>query len=321
MKHRPALLRIVEDALASGEISRGELENILAQQQGVAPKKAALNQVFYYLGGIIVLLGLFLLVSNYWAMFSSTMRIFITAGSTVVAYFAAIVLAEDECGVAVATPFFLIFALLVPIAVSVGFYELGAIPIGFNDTYLAGFSLVACAWAFYCYRRTVLLPFVVLYGSLYYLSLLKYSAYLDQSAYSHEYHLIAYLLLGILFTKTLYQKFLLSRPGFAKAMSRIGMSIVLIALLMLCSKGMLWSVFWKIAMLGVLVLNFSLALHRQDYYLRVFGFFIFILYVVQFTQEYFSSSLGWILSLIIAGLCIIAGAFLFFRKDTRNVRT
>jgi hypothetical protein len=312
--HRSALLTIVQDALDTGEISRRDLEAILERQQQPLQKASSLTQIFSYLGGIIILLGLLLLASNYWGVFNSPMRMLISSGGVLTAYLAAVILAEDERLMPIATPFFLIFALFLPVAITVAFYEAGALLISFNLSYVFSLSLFACAWVFYCYRRTPLLVFVVLYASLYYLSLLKDWASFASIYHAIEYYLVAILLLGMVYAFYLYRYWQDRRPGLAKALSRIGMFLVLFSLLSLRAKYIEWHGFWEVCAIAGLMINFSLAVKRQDNFLRVLGFIVFINYVFSFTADYFSDSLGWILSLIIAGLLIIAGAFLCFHK-------
>ncbi|MCD6047302.1 MAG: hypothetical protein K0S08_949 [Gammaproteobacteria bacterium] len=313
-QQRSELLATVQNALSTGEVSRKDLEAILECQQGQQVKASSFTQVFYYLGGVITLLGILLLVGSYWGVFVSSERILISSGSALTAYLAAIILAEDDRLASVAAPFFLIFALLLPGAIAVALFELGALIKSFNASYILSLSLFGCIWAFYCYRFTSLLVFVVLYASLYYFSLLKSWDSFASVFHAIEYYLVATLLLGIVYTSYLYNYWREQRQGFAKALSRIGMILVLSSLLSLREQYIDWHGFWEFAAMAGLAINFLLAVKRQDNFLRIIGFIAFINYIFAFTKTYFLDSLGWTLSLIISGLLIIAGAFLFFQR-------
>lgn len=316
MRHnKSALLSIIREALNSGEISEQDLASVVKYQQKSNEHSSVLSQFLYYLGGIIILVGLLILIHNFWATFNATNRILIAAGAPLVAYLAAIILAEDYRLSTVATPFFLLFSLLVPIAFSVSFYEAGAIFQSFNTSILSAFSLVACFWAFRCYRRTDLLVFVIFYASVFYFSLLKYWSALENSSWSEEYHLLAGFFLALVYLFILRPAWM-SRPGLAKALLRIGMLMIFFVLLLLREPQMHWHVLWDLFMPICLFLNFMLSFRLQDKILMVLGWLVFVLYVFAFTSDYFAHSLGWPFSLVIMGLLVVA--LTFFLKMKRS---
>ena len=166
MRHnKSALLTIVAEAVDSGEISAHDLLNIIEAQKKPA-QSTSVNKLLYYLGGIIILLGLSILVGNYWTGFTTTVHLFIAVGVPLVAYGVGIVLAEEPRFYLVATPFFLLFTVLLPFAFAVGFYEAHALSLSFNASYLMGLSFLACLWAFRCYSRTELLVFVIFFPNI-----------------------------------------------------------------------------------------------------------------------------------------------------------
>jgi hypothetical protein len=315
MKHnKSALLSIIRDAVSSGEISRSDLEFIIQSQKTSTHQPSSMLQLVYYLGGIIVLIGLLLLLTNQWSAFGSGTRVAIAGGAILLSYYAAVLFIQDVRWNALAKPFFLIFAILLPVALAVVLFEGKAIAQSLNESYIFGLSLIACGWAFYCYRRTEILVFVVLYASLYYFSLLQYC-----HECSRQTHLLTIMALGFVYTYNLFKLWQNTRPGLAKAMSRIGLLLVFFALFGLREKTMPWHFSWDVVLILFLWGSFSFAFHRQDIFLKILGFLAFILYIFCFTSDYLSHSLGWPLSLIITGLVIIGVSFWVWRRKTPYV--
>src|SRR3989304_9320318 len=81
------LIEEIKNAISKGELNKSEVIQALSvgnasddTAKDSVIKRMNLSEIFYYIGGIIVLIGLIVLVYQNWDNFAYAMRVFITFG-------------------------------------------------------------------------------------------------------------------------------------------------------------------------------------------------------------------------------------------------
>lgn len=120
--------------------------NLVGQQVGVnkiseMKKSVSVANVFYWVGGLILMIGIAVMVSNYWSDLSSIVRVAITLGLSII-FFASGALISDENHLSTVSKIMqVISGILFPIGIATVISENGLSDI-FKITVLAGISLI-----------------------------------------------------------------------------------------------------------------------------------------------------------------------------------
>jgi uncharacterized integral membrane protein len=95
------LITELKSAISSGALSKVEILQALSVENtdtvgtgNTIIKRLNLSEVFYYIGGIIILIGLIVLVNQNWDSFTYPLRVFITFGMGLAFFISAILLSK-----------------------------------------------------------------------------------------------------------------------------------------------------------------------------------------------------------------------------------
>lgn len=274
--------------------------------------KASLAEVFYFIGGGIVVLAVFILVGMSWDNLASPLRLLLTLGLSAAAYATGWSFSKNPATSKVAVAFYLIFCALLPVGIftaldTMGFGDASA---GLQTTVslVASSSLLAL---FYASRRVVFLLFGIIYSTWLFFSLLSLlvgqanGALANLNLYEYGFLVsgLGYLLLAyVVSTRNRLQQL----SGFLYSFGAI---FFLGAVLWLGGWTPDNNLFWELIaplLIGA-VIYLSVRLSRTS--LLVWGNILLVIYILKLSSEFFADSLGWPIILMIVGLAVIGISF------------
>jgi hypothetical protein len=304
--------------IAGGEVSRREVarrlglgdlaaESPRAEQVSSLARRMTLTRVFYYLGGLIVLIGIGFLIYQIWEDIGSVGHVLVTLGFAIVLYIVGTIFmksyAESEVGVVM----HILGALLMPTGVYVLLFELNRDPIALEwivSWIFLGVTLMY-AISYFLNRHPVFTFFSVVYGTgmLYAFStaILNFPGE-DFFAYLTMAIGVGYMLLARGFKNT--RNSVLS--GFFSAFGSLGF-------LGAAFSRVFDSLFWQLLFLALVSGGIILSLRMKSKAVLIFSTLFLIAHIVFLTSEYFADSVGWPVALIILGFVIIGVGYASFR--------
>ncbi len=318
------LLAAVAKAGKSGKLSESELLSAFRSEQELLEKptghKLNIISILYALGGLIIVVGIILFFQQQWETLSQTAKILVTLGSGIAAYLAGIFLTRATGFLGVATSFFLIFALVSPFGIFITLDTLhyDSPIIGYDNVIFSLMFLWVLA-SFLLLKINIFRVFSVIFGSLLFFSatgaLLERNPAIELSK-AFEYRFlflgVSYVLLGHAWSKT--------APILTKWMYALGTAMFLGAALALGgyapSANKAWEILYVGLNFGVLFLSVTL----KSRAMLVIGSLYLMGYILKITAEYFSDSLGWPISLVLAGFALIAVGYVAFSMNQKYIK-
>jgi MFS family permease len=305
------ILNSVRQLAAQNLLNKQELlEAFYGSSENSSVKAEAglkISDILYFIGAAIIFLGVSVLVYQNWDVYNSITRIAITIGSCLAAFIVAIVLNKYENFQKASNGFFMLFGLLAPLALNVVFFESG-VDYATNSIQAAIFAILAAVFAsaFYYFRKTILLLFLILFSSglfHFVINLLVGSNFSSEDQVKiYEYRFLilglGYMLLGYYFSSTLRKSLSGFLNGFGSLMF-LGSAMALGGYSP--NENIFWELIYPVLVFGLLFLSVYV---KSKAYL-VFGSLFLIGYILKLTGEYFTTGLGWPLALVLAGLAIM----------------
>jgi len=334
MATKEEVLQAVRELANLKVISQEEL--LGAYQQGVgvpsidAPvvtgltKKLTIADILYYIGGGIVFIGIAILIFQNWEILGVPARIMSTLGVGVAAYLAGLLFGRNEKMTGVSVAFFLISALVLPIGIAVTYFSAGidVDTIGFQ-VQISAILLVVYLLSRFVFRHTVFTLFSIIYGTWLYYVLTEYMlqgsgpVFEDWKFFAYRTLLagIVYILIGYWLDQRKDEESHLS--GFLYSFGVLGF---LGSALALGGYNPEQNVFWEIIFPGLVFAVLFLSVHLKSRSFLVFGTLFLMGYILKITAEYFTEGMGWPLSLVIAGLALIAVGYMSFRLNEKYIK-
>lgn len=317
MATKEEVLQLIKELAGQNSIKKDEI--LTAFNEGAYPagsamrKKLGMAEILYYIGGAIVFLGIAIFVTQNWSTLNTPTRILSTLGASVAAYFAALFLGVNGKTENVSLAFHLIAALVMPIGLSITFYEAGFDINGTGMQSLVSVILFAVyLLSFIAFRKSIFILFSIIFGTWLFFS---FTAFLVTGANSlswindfYSYRVmavgVAYILLGYYFSNTDKR----SLSGFLYSFGILGFLGSAMAL-----QG--WQPdqksFWEIIYPVLIFVTLFLSVYLKSKSFLTFGTIFLMAYIIKITSEYFSDSMGWPLSLVLIGFLLIASGYLF----------
>lgn len=316
MATKQEVLQQVKELARSKDITRDELlaafnsVDVVAAEPP-ASKKVGAADIFYYIGGGIVFLGIAILLAQNWSTLGFATKLLATLVSGIVAYVIGLLFSRDMRTQTASNPFFLISALVTPIGLYVVFDQVGMDTSSYSVQMLSATIMTgAYVASLLLFKRTVFALFSIIFGTWLYFSITGFMAGDSQYLASWKFDAyrvlvagLAYILLGYGLAKT---KFTALR-GFLYSFGLIG---VLGSAIVLSGWKPDENIFWVLLspILIFAALFMSIVLKSKAF--LVWGAIFLMIYVLKITAEYFSSGIGWPFALVMAGLAMIAIGFL-----------
>ncbi|MBI2334817.1 hypothetical protein HYU96_03360 [Candidatus Daviesbacteria bacterium] len=312
------ILQLIKTASSQKLISREELE--VAYEEGMDIKRdyatthhLSIIEVLYYIGGFIVFLGIAILIFQNWFTLNTFARLLATLGAGIAAYIVGVVFGRSKKLDPVGQAFHLIAALVMPIGLFVLLDTLNLkISSSANQTLLSAILFLAYIVSYFIYKKTIFIIFSIIFGTWLFFAFTNFligNNPLLKSFKLNEYKVLltglTYALLGYFFSKTENKR--LSSPLYG-----FGVLGFLGAALALGGWSPQQNIFWELVFPGIVFGVIFLSVYLRSTSFLTFGTIYLMAYILKITSEYFSKSLGWPLSLVLAGLGLILIGFVAF---------
>lgn len=321
---RQTILDLIKSNLASGAITQDDLRAMLdgasaprmsatsaAAMPAMVPVQAGegthmnVSKMLYYIGGLIVLIGIGVFVSQFWADIPSGTRILIALGGAIISYIIGLVLSKMDEKSEIATAFHLLGGVLFPFA---GITFLTELQIDSSwGTYAVLFGALTLLYVATMAIETypLITFFAIANGTTAIFSLAQFllqGQMIDDFYYYFGVVMGAsYLFMGTQFIGT-------KNDQITRALFFIGSVWVLGGAFMLYDTFPLWELVYPLLIAGMMALSINV---KRMSVLLVSTFSI-MSYVAYITGKYFADSVGWPLSLIAIGLLFIATGYFSF---------
>lgn len=284
------------------------------KKDATASRHLSVSEVLYFIGGLIVFLGISILIYQHWSELNFFTRILATLGSAITAYIVGILFSKYEKLAMVGQAFYLISALVMPIGLYVLFDNLG-FKIGDNATLslISGILTVIYLGSFFIFRKIIFLIFGIGFSTWLFFSFTSFLIGSNPIATTfklNEYRVlltgITYMLLGYFFSNR-------EEKGLSGRLYELGVFGFLGAAMALGgwkpNQNMIWELLFPGLVFGVIFLSVKL---KAPGFLSFATLFL-MAYILKITSEYFADSLGWPLTLVISGLLLIVTGFISLR--------
>ena len=309
--NKQEVLEEVRRLSASQEISLQELTDAYSSTTVASAPATGLSQhiksseVFYYIGGLVVFLGISILLFQNWDFFNFPIKLLVTLGVALAMYVSGVLLASDEKYDALSTVFFMISALIMPVGLAILFDNLGLlVDTSSTQSIIAAVLLAMYVASYFAFQKQVFTVFNVIFGTWLFFAFTSFIV--GPNAYSYDFHFfeyrflitgIVYLFLGYYFAKLNNR---LSGPLYG-----FGTLFFLGAALALGgwtpNENVLWEIIFPALVIGLVY--FSIYLRSSS--ILVFGAIYLMVYIMKITSEYFAQGIGWPFALMIAGFLLM----------------
>lgn len=329
------LLYELKNALTRGEITQAELQSlapsqVLSSSTPVAHenRRVKYSEIFYFIGGFIVFLGLAILVFQNWRFLDVSIRLLATLGAAFAFYLSALLFYYyGESTRKVALAFFLMSTLMLPIGLGVYFYQYHFDILSYN--FIAPLICFALFFGtFYFVREEFFLALGVIFGTWLFFGGTNYLIAGNPVISKSDFYTYRALFSGLSYVFLGYYVSRL-RGSLSGNMYFFGILAILASVMSLMWTGhganVLLELIYPLILAGTFVL--SVFLRSQSF---LFWGVIFLMgYILRITSEYFANTIGWPIALVIVGLLFILIAYLAInfnkkylkRTDSGNLAT
>ncbi len=317
------ILLQVKTLVSANLLTKDELLKAYDEAQENKPRdvlniKIGVAESLYYIGGLIVFIGIVVLVFQNWESLDTFMRIFVTLGSGIAAFVVGLLLGLNKDTDPVGYAFHLIAALILPLGIFISFDAAGIEP------YSAGYMTIIFSILFFTYlasffllKKLIFIIFTIIFGSFLYFTLTNFilgSSPLVTDWSFNEYRVlvlgISYILLGYAFSKT-------DMKGFSGALYGFGVLGVLASTFALGGWSPKQNYMWEALFPGIALGSVFATFYFNSRAFILWGTLFLMIYILKITGEYFTDSLGWPLALVIAGLSLIGIGFMAFKLNEK----
>lgn len=304
--NKKELLNQLQKSINSGDVTKEEIINELSIHskfdQSNTKDGFQITKVLYILGGIVVVVGIILLISQVWGQLGSFGRVGITFGVGVCFNILSLFLLKDGANKSMGAVYSCIGGLLIPIGLFVLINEFQAGGV----LRMASFVAVAVSYAVLSrvYKYFTLSLFAVVHATVAIYLLLYHvnevvlgEVYGLNTSYNYLTILvgISYLLLSLVFAKDWNSK-LVPLLNFFGVTAFLGGAFSLV----------FNSPMWQLTFVAMLIASFILSVHMKSKAILIVSNAFVVFFISYISSEYFASSvLGWPLTLVILGSLFI----------------
>ena len=288
-------------------------------QPETPPHSTRLSLILYYIGGIVVFLGIIILIAQHWSSLNNFTKILLTLGSGIAAFMMGILLERGGHLNQLSQAFYFISGLITPVGVHITF-DIAGLDVGSNEiqTLISGLLFVTYMGSYLFFRKIIFLIFSIIFGTWFYVSfgnlLIAGHPLFDDwrfNAYRVLVIWLSYLFLGYQFSRTPSPHN--ARHTLSQWLLGIGVFGFLGTTLALGGWSPDQSVLWELLFPGLVVGILFLSIPLKNRSFLVFGSLYLMAYIVKISAEYFEKSLGWALCLVLMGFLLMGiGYFAFY---------
>lgn len=273
------------------------------------------------LGGLVVMTGIIVLITQNWDLLNTMARILVTLGSGIVAYTMGGAFHRRTDFPMVEHVAFVLSCFLIPVGLHVAFHEYGFdLGSAATQTMISILMTGLFAVSLFVFRSALFVLFLTLSATWFYFSLTNHlfpqsSVYYwqDFAEYRAMVASISWALLGYSLSPTHMDKI-------RRGLTIIGLAGFFTSALALSgyepNQNVMWELLYPLLTFGCIFLGVQI---RQTTYVTI-GSIAFMAYILKITAEYFSSQFGWPLALVVAGLLLIATGYATYTINKRFVK-
>lgn len=316
------VLSAVGELSRTDQISKEELLNAFSAAKGISAdgstgmeiieqqedaKHFNVSDVLYYIGGAVVFVGIAVMIGGSWDKLSDIARISVTLGLGLVFYIIGALLSNAARFGGISSAFFLTSGLAMPVGL---FVLLDALNIqtytAQSNVIISLIMIVAFLSSYFAFRKSVLTVFTILYSTWFFMS--ATNMLFDAGSLGWEYYVyrilavgLSYIAIGYAFSLNKQLKMLRGWLYSFGSLLFLGAAIAL--------PGTFWEIIYPGLIFGIIMLSIKM---KAKAFL-VWGSLFLMGYIGKITATHFSSGLGWPVSLMIAGLALVAiGYYAFY---------
>lgn len=290
-----------------------EGEVLQALHQGMGEKKPGtsapmLAEVLYYIGGIIIFIGIGVLVVQHWVDLNSFTRILVTLGTGLASYVTGVLFLQQEQSKKLSTPFFFLATILLPTGLFITFYEGGtALDTAATNSLISGLLLATYLASYLVFKRNFFLLFSIIYGTWLFFAITSLLFGGNPILIAWKFYAYRVLVAGL--------TLVLLGHSFRQAEHRrdltgllygAGIFAFLGAALSLGGWEPDQSMIWELIFPGLDLCVIFLGVALKSRIFLIIGALYLMAYILKITSEYFTEGFGWPLSLVLCGLAFIA---------------
>jgi hypothetical protein len=318
------ILEQLELLIKEGELTKEELLDIYQKfahtdLRETMSQQSRISNILYYIGGIVVFLGICIFVGTNWERLNQVTKILTTLGFSVAMHVAAVLLGFYKHLKKVADSFYFLSALVAPLGIFVTM-DLAGVNVNTAGMHsLIAAILFAVYGSSYFYdRRNIFVVLMIVFGTWLFFSFTTFVmggrpfSNWDFIKYRWLVAGLSYMLLGYAFVHT-------EKRRVSPWLYGLGVVAFLTAALCLGGWSPNQSMVWELLFPGVVFGIIFLSVYLKVKSFLVFGTMFLMIYILKITSEYFTSGFGWALSLIFVGFALMGVGYLAFYLNKKYV--
>lgn len=317
------LISELKSAISQGQITKDEILKEFSSDSVI--KRLNLSEVFYYIGGVIVLLGLIVLIGQNWVSFSYGLQILVTFGVGLAFFISASLLQKTEQVKNLSTVFYFLSGALIPFGYFVIFKDsISDSTFDFYNTLIPFLCLLQFGLTQFVLKKDVFTIFNTIFATWFFFSLSNHLMDANPDRFNANFHSYQIILVGISYTLIAYYLKVKGRlfSNWLNLLGTLGILGVGFHLNFLASGfyGPEASVIWLILYPLMLIASIVSSIYLKNSAFLFVGTLFLIAYLMRITGQYFSAVLGWPIALIVMGIVIMVLGYLAFHLNKKYIK-
>lgn len=310
---------IREGNLTKEEILEAYDNAISVGGQDLVNKQSRISNILYYIGGGIVFLGISIFIGTNWSELNDFTKILATMGTSVMMYFAGILLAQYKNMEKVCDAFYFLSALVAPLGIFVTM-DLAGIDTGTAGCHsaVAAILLIVNILSYFIDKRNVFYIFSVIFGSWFFFGFTTFIVG-GRPFTDWDYVKYRWLVAGLTHMTMGYALYATDKKFFTRYLYSFGVIEFLTAALCLGGYSPNQNLFWELTFPGITFGVIFLSVYLKSRAFLIFGTLYLMFYIFKITGEYFTSGFGWAFSLIIVGFALMGVGYLAFYVNKKYI--
>jgi uncharacterized membrane protein len=318
MYTKDQIIAVVKTGLDENVVSKSDFDFILGVDKENTKKAHIYNlaNIFYVIGGLIIILGAIIFVSMFWSDMGILSKMAVTLGIGLVAYVSGILLRKEQWRV-LSQVSFTASAILIPSGIAL-FIQDADIMITPEIISVVSFVMfLSFLSAYFATGRNILIVLSTIFiSSTYYASLNA------MGIRNFDEYRIASLILALSFL--LFNAFYLANVGSTNDVDRkekksVSNLIYLVSSFAIFGITLSFGQIADILMIVLLFAGFYAGIYLKSKTLLISSALFTMGYVVKISSQYFSDVLGWPLVLILIGASIVGIGLLTFKVNQKYI--
>lgn len=319
------LLKQIKKIVSQKLITKDELiaacdEALKVETAGVFSYQNNVVKILYYLGGIVVFLGISVLIWQNWFVLNVLTKIVVTLGSAIAAYIIGLIFLRDKKLEKVGLAFFFISALVAPIGLYITFDSAGLYAKSAEiQALISGILFVVYLSSYFIFREDIFAVFNIIFGTWLFFSFTNFLVSNAPHLTEKNFFLYRILLTGLTYILLGYFYFLKEKFSFSGFLYGFGAWSFLGAALALGGWSPNQNIFWELIFPLLTFGTIFLSVFFKSRAFLIFGSIYLIGYLLKITAEYFSKGLGWPLALVLLGFLMMGIGYLSFHLNKKYI--